>query len=328
MNSTHKAEVFVITEVLPHNNADALEVISVGSYTTCVQKGRYKAGDKIVWVLPDSLVDTDKPEFAFLKDPNKDERIVRVKAKKLRGLLSYGLVIPAPDSANVGDDLAGHYDIQHWELPEDTTTSGDNVGAPNIFCPHYDLENYYRYAKEVLIEGEPLHITEKLHGANCSVHFNSKDQQLYVRSRNFFKAESDKSLFWRAVKRSPELIEFCHNNPDVIVYGEAIGDVKGFQYDINKKIIKFRAFDIIKDGKWLDFEEARSFASNIPWVPTLANNVPFDFNALLEYAEGRSTMCEYHVREGCVISVTKERYHFTIGRVKLKLVGTGYFNKH
>jgi hypothetical protein len=48
--------VIRITSVLPHENADSLEVIPVGGYTVCARLGQFHVGDLAVYLEPDDLL--------------------------------------------------------------------------------------------------------------------------------------------------------------------------------------------------------------------------------------------------------------------------------
>jgi RNA ligase (TIGR02306 family) len=84
-----------------HPNADTLELSTVCGYPVIFKENQYSPGDKVVYVPTDSLVPVDNPLFSFLveldafdKPKNVREGKVRVKAKKLRGVYSIGLVVP------------------------------------------------------------------------------------------------------------------------------------------------------------------------------------------------------------------------------------------
>jgi RNA ligase (TIGR02306 family) len=104
--STHSVNIVEIAEVLPHANAERLEIIPVGGWQAVVRKGQFAVGDRAVYIEPDYTVPTARPEFAFLAKEGRDRH--RLKAVRLRGALSFGLLIPVPDELNgvlPGDDV-------------------------------------------------------------------------------------------------------------------------------------------------------------------------------------------------------------------------------
>lgn len=320
--STNKCEVLLLEELVPHFNADSLEVVKIWGYTACVRKGEYKVGDKICYIPPESIVKTDKPEFAFLKD--KEKTTTKIKVKKLRGVISQGLVLKAPDFANVGDDLSSYYEVEHWSPPEEVTMRGDNVKNPPGQWQKYDVDSARKYNK-ILEEGELVNITEKVNGANARYCF--RDEIQYCGSRSFWKEESESDLWWKCL--TPEIRKFCEENPELCIYGEACGQVKGFRY-FDKP--SFVAFDIARfDWSMLDVDEFLRYckAYDIPTVPILKNNHPFSYDECCQLAEGKCIVGKDRniVREGVVIKPMKERWNPTIGRVILKIVGNDYLEK-
>jgi hypothetical protein len=165
--STHRVEVFEIQDLQPHPNADRLELTTVWGYTCIVPKDKYKVGDLAAYIPPDSVV-PETEEFSFLwtgKDsPTEKDR--RIRAVRLRGILSAGLVIDAPEGSSAGDDVAEHIGVTHYEPPPQNLGTGSQwVKGPPIPLVNtaYDLENGFRYY-DVIPEGTFVHITEKLHG--------------------------------------------------------------------------------------------------------------------------------------------------------------------
>lgn len=157
--STHLAEVIRIKELLTHPNADKLKIVNVYGYTVCVRIGDFKEGDLGIYIPPDNVV-SDRPEFAFLENHK------RIKVKKLRGIISMGLLIQVPaDLADLkeGDDAAEKLGITHYEPPLPMSTGGEAEKPPEGYFPHYDVDSYYRYVT-LFKPGELVVGTEKIHG--------------------------------------------------------------------------------------------------------------------------------------------------------------------
>ena len=80
------ASIEQITRVYPHSNADALELLEVRNCQVIVPKDKYKEGQKIVFIWPDSIL-PDKPWAEFYKAKSS-----RVRAIRLRNEWSMGIV--------------------------------------------------------------------------------------------------------------------------------------------------------------------------------------------------------------------------------------------
>lgn len=190
--STHFVEVFELKELLPHPNAERLSLIKIGNtqYTYCAntEEWKLKVPCLVAWIPPDSIVDRTRPEFSWLE---KD----RVKAKRLRGIVSYGLLVPAPAGLQPGDNAADVLGVKHYDPEEEKAKiQGPNrsylreiVTGPTPQVPKYDVDAFLKYGQMVFTEGESVWITEKIHGANgCFIYENG---QQYCRSRSEFKLE-------------------------------------------------------------------------------------------------------------------------------------------
>ena len=90
------ASIELISEIHPHPNADKLELAKVLGYTCIIEKDRYKVGDAIVLIQPDTVL-PDEPWAEMFK-----KRSSRVRAMKLRGQFSYGIVLPLTMLENYG----------------------------------------------------------------------------------------------------------------------------------------------------------------------------------------------------------------------------------
>ena len=113
--ATFEAKVYRL-EIEEHPNADAIELAKVGDYRSIVRKGDFKTGDLGVYIpeaaiVPDWLISELGLEGKLAgKDKN------RVKAIKLRGILSQGLIYP------VQLDLGPDYD-HYIRNPEKTSAA-------------------------------------------------------------------------------------------------------------------------------------------------------------------------------------------------------------
>lgn len=91
----------VRVSIEPHPNADAIELARVGDYLSIVKKGQFKDGDLAVYIPEQSVLPQWMLELmGFWDDLNGKGKLSgaagdRVRAMKLRGILSQGLLYPA-----------------------------------------------------------------------------------------------------------------------------------------------------------------------------------------------------------------------------------------
>lgn len=311
-------QVVRIGAVEKHPNADTLSITRVhGGYPCVIRTGDFQSDDLAVYIPVDSsLPETD--QFSFLRDSER----ARLRAKRLRGIFSMGLLVKAPEDAQEGDDVQELLGITKWE-PSLNITMGECEAPPQgWFFPTYtDLEGLRRWPS-VLQAGEEVVLTEKIHG--CNARFVHDGERLWCGSRTRIKKDSENSLWWVAARHAG-LEEKLAQFPMMIFFGEVYGKVQDLRYGHeNNDKPSFSVFDVfsVKDGSYLDHDHAVEMVrqAGLSWVPCLYRG---EWKAdLMDHAEGQSCLAK-NVREGFVVKPVKERFS-DIGRVILKLHGQGY----
>lgn len=340
--STHTVNVVRIDEVRTHPNADSLDIIPVGNYQTVVRKGTFEVGDKAVYIEPDYVVPTHREEFAFLAKNGKSEH--RLKAIRLRGEISHGLLIPVPADVKetyaafggvfVGDNVMNELEIKRWEPEQHFVMRGDelkyddwpNVGA--LGNQKFDVEGL-KHADGWFKPGETVIVTEKIHGANAR--FVSIDGKFYVGSRNrWLKTEGD-HIWSKVLSVRPDIEKWCRTHEGVILYGEIYGKVQSLRYGLNNDI-DFMAFACFSSAAESYVDSEALFGSlatyDIQHVPILYKG-PFGLTAIKDIAERDSMVAESsgllnHMMEGVVIVPVTERWG-SGQRVCVKLISNRYW---
>lgn len=264
------------------------------------------------------------------------------------------------DRVEIGDDVAVAFGITHYEPPSMDEVegrrkhTGDDVASPPsmIYAPKYDVESVYKYAT-CFDPGELVYVTEKLDGQNARfvwvpdvmpgydvLVLNGQDAeihtitpaesiggQLHCGSRTEWKKQEGGSNWWRVLDTNPWIVDWCRANPGKVLYGEIFGWVQSLKYGAKQGQLFFRAFDIIDGMEYLDVEQ---FLASVPEdrrVPSFGI-MPFDFEALQKLADGQSTVPNAaNIREGIVVKPVKERKHYKLGRVMVKMVSNAYLEK-
>ena len=170
--SEFKTEVVRVT-IEAHPKADRLEIARIRKYQSLVPVGQFKDGDLVAYIQEGSLVPLEVLEelglVGRLAGPNKD----RVKAVKLRGVLSQGICYPARPEWVEGQDVSAELGITKYEPPIPTNMSGELYHGGPYRTVKYDVENLKRH-DDVFYEGHDLVvITEKVHGTFCCIGFLS-----------------------------------------------------------------------------------------------------------------------------------------------------------
>lgn len=331
--SDHRVDVIRIGEIEKHPNADALGLVRVMGWTCAVRLGDFVAGDLCAFIEPDYVVPPDGP-FAFL---SKDGKPVRIKAKRLRGTWSQGLLVRAPEGAAEGDDVRERMGVVRYE-PEmrGGLSSGGDAERP---CgslgsvPKYDVESWQRH-RGLFTEGETVYVTEKIHGANARFAF--REGRMWCGSRTQWKRAPEPpsemnrgepvSIWWKALAACPWVATWCEAHPDSLLYGEVFGQVQDLKYGARGGEVFFRAFDVLaSDGSWLDagrFVEAMAEDWRVPLVYVGAYS-----HERLEALAVADSVLAPHLAEGVVIKPAIERTDPKLGRVAVKLVSNRYLER-
>jgi len=322
--STHRTEVYKVEEIFEHPNADRLEIIKLDNYTVCVGKGEFKAGDLVVHIPPDSVVDLNNPLFSFLKKSH-------IKTSKLRGIVSDGIVVKAPKGSKIGDNVMDLLNITEYVPSEEKRISlgGAGESPPDLRIPVYDIENLKRHPH--IISGHTMvQYSEKIHGTSFRTVCHKG--KTYVGSRKtWFKLEECNNVYIRAYKKYPQLKAFCEENENYVLYGEVYGSVQKLKYGHKQGEISLALFDIFYNIGYMNKSNQMELAHgyNLPWVPIIAVDL-FNYDRAIGFSQGKSLVPgANHIREGCVITPMKEKYHSHLGRIQLKCVSDEYLlGKH
>lgn len=330
--------------VLDHENADALELAKVDDYLAVVKKGEFVTGDLVIYIqegsiVPDDIIEemglTGRLAGGTFEADGRSKKANRVKAVRLRGALSQGLVY-APNGRlgelAEGVDYAEQLGITKYQPPIPTEMAGA-VEHKSGLLTYTDLENVKRFP-DALIDGEEVIATEKLHGTNTVLALIG--DELVVSSKGLSKqqlglVETDANVYWRMARQygvEAKLREIAAKLgvDSVHLYGETLG-VQDLMYGLTRGQLDFRAFDLRAGREFVDYDVLVELMADadIPLVPLLYRG-PYDRDTLEQVATGKEqyTGTEAHIREGVVVRPVVERYDNELGRVAVKVISPDY----
>lgn len=351
--STFNVEARELT-ILPHPNADALELAQIDDYRAVVRKGEFHDGEVAIYIpeasiLPEALISELGLEGALAggtSGPDGKKLRDRVKAIRLRGQLSQGLVFRPAEGGEyssvlpleLGVDYAEALGISKWAPPVPLNMGGEVDACPALVS-YTDIENIKRFP-DAIADGELVEGREKLHGSCCvylldsdGFHVSSKGNASAGRSlkRTVDEKGDVENVYWRAAEAYglPEKIAVLRDRfgcEAIHVYGEVLG-VQDLKYGLTKGQIEFRAFDIRVDRDFLDagvlVETCAEF--ELP-MPAVLFRGPYDREAVEAAASGpeQLTGTERHLREGLVLRPLHERVDPALGRVIVKVISPDY----
>lgn len=379
--STFEVSVVRVSAIEPIEGADAIELAVVGDYRSVVRKGQYVPGQLAVYIPEQAVLPQDLIKEMGLEGKLAGSNHDRIRAVKLRGCLSQGILYPVASSypgglpygqgvveipgqtdprfVNEGDDVAADLGIVKWSPPIPTHLSGEVYNAGQRLTVAYDIENFKKYPM-VLVEGEEVVITEKLHGSFCGVgilpqseHSDDHFQREFVVFSKGLGADglcfknvpnNEENAYIRALQATGtfDKLRMLRDAIDnecgwfdapIFLLGEVYGP--GIQTDFSYGDKQtFRMFDVVAgfrgDQHYYNYDGKQLVANliGVDTVPVLYVG-PFSKEIMYSFTDGMETVSgkELHIREGVVVTPTVERRDNTIGRVILKSVSAAYLTR-
>ena len=340
--STHRVPVVKLV-IEEHPDADRLELAVVGGWRCVVGKGEFRTGDKAAYIPDGSLLSEQmlarlsETTRTYLGGPNHD----RVRAARLRGVVSQGLIYTGPevDAAEIGEDLAGVLGVTKYLPPVPARFGGTHHGGPHL---SYNISNIQSFP-DVFADGEPVVMTEKLHGTWCGI-LSDPQWGLLVSSKGqaskgrWFKTDADENaenLYVRAWRDHAHKVQSLADRTGgkAAVLGEIHGGgVQDLGYGIRPGTPGFRVFDISVGNDWLPPDDMVAVCADyeLQPVPRVWDG-PWSQQACEAAISGETLLDAEHIREGVVIRPLTERRDDRIredggrlGRVILKAVSPNY----
>lgn len=303
------ASIETISALRPHTNADRLEIATVLGWQTVVKKGEHKVGDRVVFVVIDTILPV-APWSAFLAHPSSPDLPIRLKTIRLRGEYSQGLVLPLSvlpahvQDWQEGADVGGELGVKKYEKEIPACLSGEAKGAfPTHYAPRTDEDNALsnRDIVDMVLSHSPVVATIKLDGSSCTVVWDKNEGVIEVCSRNLSLRESAGNGFWHAVKK----LDFNGLGPitkdRLVLQGELMGPgVQGNQLGLKEPTLFL--FQVRNHEGWLTFFEVAQVAGAIGCrcVPVLGTFNAASLDKLKDVADG-VTLPNGQPAEGIVV---------------------------
>jgi RNA ligase (TIGR02306 family) len=350
-------EVVKIDDILVHPNADRLELVVVKGWQCVVQKDLYKIGDKVIYIPIDSILPAELESILFPPDSKIKLHKSIVKSIKIRKALSQGIIIslsylPKYEKYKVGDDVKDILGITKFEPSKKSNLQGKERSKKEtnpFFYKYTDIENIKNFI-DVFTEDDDVIVTEKIHGTSFRAgYLPFVANTWWKKILRFFKLTPQYEFVYGShnVQLENEFnSKIFHSNvyaecvvkynlkeclkPHEVIYGEIYGNniQKNYTYGCKQNERKLAIYDVQKNGKWLDYYDARNFCLelNLP-VVYLIYDGKFNYNYFKTKLTGNSVMVpSQSIIEGGVIRSKKEELCYT-GRKILKLINDEYLLK-
>jgi len=227
------ASIQEISAIKPIEGADSIELVTIKGWQCVTKKGEFKPGDICVYFEVDSFLPIeDRYEFLRKNSYRNNEYMgtgFRIKTITLRGEISQGLALPLskfPEidgAVTVGADVTNLLAVKKWELPEQVSNAGTELGDKPYSIPTTD-ETRLQSMPEFLeyFKGKPYYITTKMDGTSCTVY--CKDGKVGVCGRNKeYEEEIDKCSMWAFVYKRRLKERLIALGENIAIQGEFCG---------------------------------------------------------------------------------------------------------
>lgn len=324
------ASLEIVKSVKKHPNADSLDILNILGWQTICKRGEFKEGDKIIFIIIDTIL-PDMPWSEFLKDKKNPDKLIRLRNAKIRGEYSQGLCLPlsildgnsfAAASWQVGADVGAELGIKKYEKELPASLSGEIIGTfPTYLVSKTDEDNGLsnpNLVDEVL--KRRITVTKKMDGSSVTIIIKNGNID-EVCSRNFSLRESTTNAFWKVARKLN--IPLGWNGA---IQGEVCGvGINGNVHNIPQPTLF--VFQILTEEMYMTYHNMEQFCIQnlkcnvVPLVGYYDNNLTLD--NLIEIADNQITD-EGIPSEGIVVRPSDYRSS-GIGRpLGFKLINRNY----
>lgn len=353
LDSEYTCEVVRITRIDPHPNADKLELAHFAmrngdetGYEVVVGKGEFHPRDLATYLSVDCIVPLDRRQFAFLKTRQdaQTKTHFRLRAARLRGVYSQGLLVPVTGTPAVGTSMSKELGVDYHRAPEagQPTVPGQKK-VKSQPAPVYGVTSLKKMP-HVFPEGTMVHVTEKVHGANFRFGWVPRKRfgirlgyRFFVGSHQVEKGDGSAGFYgsdlWSEYAQHNELAAKTKEHRGLVFYGELFGRTPSGQpiqdLTYGRSEPDMVVFDVLRlsGHQWLPLEE------RMPLIRSLGLETPpvlgiglFNEDWIAHLAEGQTEVPDApkgHMREGVVVENITDP-SLPSSQRKAKYVGQGY----
>lgn len=224
-----------IDSITPIPDADKIECAHIGGWNAVVAKGEFYEGQQVFYFETDSMLPLDKKPFEFLRSRGVKEQdgkeYHRLKAMKLRGVVSDGLLLPFtiiwdfiadPDHQldvlnqiqEDGGDFSELFGVIKYEDPILAKLGGKMTHFPDWIkrTDEERIQNLPNLISHIANTNtfSDWYATEKIDGTSCTIWCRINDRGEYeygVCSRNYGLEEEEDNTYWQ-IAQTPIIAYF------------------------------------------------------------------------------------------------------------------------
>lgn len=293
------ATIEIIEKILPHPNAERIELAVVLGYQCVVQKGIFSIGEKIVFIQPDTcLPESEKWPWAL---PYKKYVGSRVKAVEFRKEWSEGIIVKLNEVSDllgtidtIGTEVSSHIGVIKFIAPDPF-----EAGAISSILPLFMKETNEDRFENIpeLPYGELTDVTLKIDGKSTTFYYDYLKDKFGVCGRSLeFDLNHDNPYSKQANVIKEKFVSFCKEKKlSLALRGELYGSnaSKGKNNPHNNRPTGFACYNIFnitkrtyeyKGSELYYIDVCRKLG--IEMVPLIEENVIITKELIERYSKG------------------------------------------
>jgi len=289
-----QATVEIIDRIEDHPNADSLELAHILGYQCVIPINTYKPGDKIIYIQPDSVLPKDEP----WAEPLLKYAKTRVKAMKLRGEWSEGIVLSVNKDYEVGTDVTEELKITHYTRPQRGNQIQGYLGGLPHSIPKTDETRWENIVRKIKF-GETVDVSLKVDGQSWSAYYKLDNKEFGVLGRRLKFDENVENPYTAQIKRydiKTKLIKYCEEHQVSLCirgesYGQGIQNMKYNPYSKKEKGLAIFSVYIMNEHRYAGKNDPHYFvnvckAIGLPYVEIVEEDVELTQELIDKYSTG------------------------------------------
>jgi len=239
-----------ISDIVPIEGADKIEVAIVDGWKIVVGRNSFKTGDEAIYMELDSALPLDDPRFEFLRNRGvktiDDKEYHVLRSAKLRGVISQGILFDLKDFPEIANnassnvtDFSKTLGIIKYEPPI-PANSGTIIGGWDSRIQKTDSEraqNLVEFLKTV--NPEDWEATVKVDGTSATI---KKDQEGFKTFSRNYRVDNIDSRYEIAEKygileelNDGEIVQFELAGPGINGNKQKLKEVRPFVFSVFNK---------------------------------------------------------------------------------------------
>jgi len=311
MNFRKMARIVNIDNISPIENAEKIELATVGGWNIAVKKQEFSIGDKAVYFEIDSMLPVETSFFDFLSHrPTKninEKKYHKIKTIKLCGVISQGLLVPLvqlglSEDIDLETDVSDFFGVIKLDEEFEDDFKLEIVDNFPSFIPKTEQKRIQNLSKKIERFDGLYEVSMKIDGASITAF--KKDGKIGIASRNTILEEGYERNYKTGLINSGIWFFLEQYEGNIAIQGELVGPkICGNKEDFQDyDVLIYDIFEIDCQTYFLSSQRLNFCKiNNLKHVPIVCFSMLSSFEnvqEIIKFADGQSLNSKW--REGLV----------------------------